>query len=76
MAAMICYKAKLGSKLETTKQLLIKSGYPEDVLLSCNKENQPTFHQKNSLLLKSLVYLKLPGLEIFHQNLKTKLVKP
>ena len=35
---MICSKTKLDSELDTIKQLLIDNGYPEGVLVSCNKE--------------------------------------
>ena len=38
-ALMICSKTKLDSELDTIKHLLIDNEYPEDVLVSCIKEN-------------------------------------
>ena len=35
---MIWSKIKLGSELDRVKQLLIETGYPDDVLISCIKQ--------------------------------------
>ena len=58
---MICSKTKLDSELDTTKQLLIDNGYPEDVLVSCIKEKLANNSSgKRFGREKCPVYLKLP----------------
>ena len=42
-ALMICSKTKLGSELGRVKQLLIENGYPDDVLVSCIKQELANF---------------------------------
>ena len=74
---MICSKTKLGSELDRVKQLLIENGYPDDVLISCIMQKLANFAaEKPCGPEKCPVYLKLPVLVMFHQDLKTKLIKP
>ena len=74
---MICSKTKLDSELGTIKQLLIDNGYPEDVLVSCIKEKLANISSEKQFgPEKCPVYLKLPGLEMFLQIVKTKVTRP
>ena len=74
---MICSKTKLGSELHRVKELLIENGYPDDVLLSNIKQKLANFAaEKPCGPEKCPVYLTLPWLVMFQQNLKTKLTKP
>ena len=58
---MICSKTKLGSELDRVKQLLIENGYPDDVLISCIKQQLTSFGaEKPCGPEKCPVYLKLP----------------
>ena len=58
---MVCSKTKFGSELVRVKQLLIESGYPDDVLHSCFKQNLARYAgEKPCGPEKCLVYLKLP----------------
>ena len=58
---MICSKPKLGSVLDRIKQLLIDTEYPEDIRLSCIKQNLANFAaEKPSDPEKCPVYLKFP----------------
>ena len=61
MALMTCSKTKLGSELDTIKELLIENEYLEDVLFSCsNKKLANVATEKAFGPEKSPVYLKLP----------------
>ena len=58
---MICSKTKLSPKLDKIKQLLIKNGYPVDVLLSCINQRLANFVAETTFgPEKCPVYLKLP----------------
>ena len=58
---MICSRTKLGPELDKIKQLLIKNGYPADVLLSCINQKLANFAAEKPIgPEKCLVYLKLP----------------
>ena len=60
-ALMICSRTKLGPELDKIKQLLIKNGYPADVLLSCINQKLANFAAEKPIgPEKCLVYLKLP----------------
>ena len=60
-ALMIYSKTKLGSELNKIKQLLIKNGYPTDVLLSCINQKLASFAAERTFgPEKCPVYLKLP----------------
>ena len=60
-ALMICSKTKLGSELDRVKQLLIENGYPDDVPISCIKQNLANFAaEKPCGPEKCPVYLKFP----------------
>ena len=73
---MICSKTKVDSELDTIKQLLIDNGCPEDVLISYIKKKQANISSEKQFGPdKCRVYLKLPWMEISHQNLKTKQIK-
>ena len=59
-ALMICSNTQLGSELDKIKQLLIKNGYPADVLLSCINQKLANFAAgKTFSPEKCPVYLKL-----------------
>ena len=74
---MVCSKTKLGSEFDKIKQLLIENGYSADVLLSCINQKQANFAADKTFgLEKCPVYLKLPGLVMFHQSLQIKSIKP
>ena len=60
-ALMICSKPKLGSELDRVNQLLIENGYPDDVFISCIKQNLGNFAaEKPCGPEKCLVYQKFP----------------
>ena len=52
-ALMICSKTKLGSELDKIKQLLIESGYPADVQLSCINQKLANFAAEKRLVQRS-----------------------
>ena len=57
---VICSKTKLGSELDKIKQLLIKNGYPTDVLLSCINQKVASFSAEKTFGPEKFpVYLKL-----------------
>ena len=56
--------------------VLIDIGYPKDALVSCFKEKLANISSEKQFgSEKCPVYLKCPRLEMFHRNLKTKLIK-
>ena len=58
---MICSKTNLGPELDKIKQLLIKNGYPADVLLSCINKKLANFAAEKPIgPEKCPVHLKLP----------------
>ena len=60
-ALMICSKTKLCPELDKIKQLLIESGYPADVLLSCINQTLANFAAEKTFGPgKCPVYLRLP----------------
>ena len=73
---MICSKNKLDFELDTTKQLLIDNGYPDDVLVSCITEKITNISSEKQFGPESARFTSnCPRLEMFHHNLKTKLIK-
>ena len=61
MTLMISSRTKLSSELDRVKQLTIETGYPDDVLLSCIKQQLANFAEENPYgPEKCPVYLKLP----------------
>ena len=61
MALMIYSKTTLGSELDKIKKLLIKNGYPIDVLLSCINQKLANYAAEKTFgPEKCTVYLKLP----------------
>ena len=57
---MICSRTKLGSELDTIKQLLSDNGYPQDVLIPSIKEELANISSEKQFgPEKCPVYLKL-----------------
>ena len=74
---MSCSETKLGPELDKIKQLLINTGYPADVLLSCINQKLASFAAEEPIgSEKCLVYLNCLGLVMFDQCLNIKSVKP
>ena len=68
----VCSETRLGLELDRIKQLLIENGHPEDVLLSCIKQNLANFAAGNPFGNDMRpVYLKFP----WNGNVSSKVEK-
>jgi len=77
---MICSKTKLSPELDKIKQLLIKNGYPADVVLSCINHKLAKFAAEKSFgPEKCEVNLKFPWIgkvSSKYENQSSKAITP